>query len=1166
MKKLLVVAALSLAFTVRAELHRHEAGAGQTITIGYGAGAQDPGNSGSQQSCYYDIHDGGILRYDTTQDTSTIWNPIVATNGLAVLDVTGWPTGTGHDLILNGGVYTAGGKGYLQIKGLSQAQVYIGSSSAGSFASTGVTDIRRVDFVDADGNPVQKTVYYHTANLAGIVTNATWKMVGNQHHRLVGNVPVLPGTEYTVTGNALYIGNGAAVGADQTITVGSGNKTLAFWAANIVCDPTLQDGIARPFAAVSAKTRLDVSFSAVLSDSTVKMSFGDADTSVKFGGTVTGAGKVSIKANRVNDEIDGTIGVPVEIGSGTTLTLGDGASLAKLVPADATVGIRVLSGTATLNDLTGTITLSGEGKTESFLDVTGAPEGATIIEETTATVLFNGSVTPTGNVMIRTLPDGRREIRFGADASQLPALATPYEAYEMGDGSIYTKVPANANLRASEGVTATVRTDGADGDAVSLSLRGGTVALGTSPAYWFDFSRTNTLRRIGEGTTTQYLDRNFIERCVDWRQPDADRSLWNRRCYNTTFDYQDGVMPIPVWNGLNGKTYLSFGNAGNSRRLPTSDGVGWNKMKGIPAQMVIMVFGSQNGGGKAMVATDLGRLVRSGTTLNDPIANTDDYDVWLDGEKVQPTTTKFNGGWQVVSVDLKGAEFRGLGFRAVLSTDETYGGQDYAEVLVFTNAVSDRVRCETEAYLAKKWGISTYSAAAMGQAEAAKTTVNAEGAGTIEATTAGTLELGGNFAGTVRLNGGALTVKDAPLPYTEDTLPSENCAGWYDPDDDATTCRVRDLDPSEPDYNLDGIRLLYDRFNPKTEGKGILVGVGRRMPLGKELALGFGVMRNWMDFDGTVDRDGTKNGNCLRTMAYSSSTHYASLGNGSAVNTTIGTGFIVLDSSRTNCSPIMTVVAGNSGDFRKRTDGTAGAAIWQGSTADTVKTGETRLNGVVVDHTKGFTGCPEVLAFRPTDTATAAVFGSYNDTEGKVTNGEGLLMGEMLLYKTALTDEQTERIEGYLMRKWFGILPPTCVDPREATVAGFGTVKVDDIAKLPRFDAAFVGEVSVAAEAASGRFCVTINPETDEVVGGLVTPEATVTLPAACTLTVDFSPVPEDLAGKRSWTVFDCKGYSAPVEWTLVFANPSLAAKFRFVRQGNAILVKPQCGLMLIFK
>lgn len=1169
MKKLLVVAAVSLVLAVQAEpVHRHEAGAGQTITIGYGAGAQDPGYSSpqaAQLSCYYDLHDGGTLRYyDAQGRTSTIWNPIVATNGLAVLDITGWPQKT--DISLNGGIYTAGGKGYLRIKGYNGQDLYVGSSTSDGYAYTTVTDVRRIELVDDTDQPINHIIYYRAANLTGVVTNNSWRMTANTMHRLMGDAAVLPEAAYTTTDTALYIGSDAAVGADQTLTV---NNTLGFWPIETVCDPDLGDGLCRPFAAVTRTgARLTVGCSVVL-QAGAKMSLANSSAKVTFNGTVSGAGSVSIGAGHTDDVFGGTVSVPVQAASGVLLSLGDGASLARFEPADATVGIKVLTGTASLADLTGTVTLSGEGKAASFLNVTGAPEGATIIEDATATVLFDGSATPVGNVLIRALPDGRREIRFGKDASQLPALATPYEAYELGNGAVFENVPANVNLRANEGVTATVRTDGTEGDSVSLSLRGGTVALGTSPAYWFDFSRTNTLRRIGEGTTTDYLDRDFIERCVDWRQPDADRSLWNRRCYGTTFDYVDSVMPIPVWNGLNGKTYLSMGEVGR-RRLPFSDGQGYNTFVALPAQMVIMVYGATNGGGWSMVAADSSALTRPGATLDDPIAPNDDYPVWLNGESVKPSEAKFVNGWQVISIQMNGLGFRGLGFKNVLGVTTDFGGQDYAEVLVFTNAVSERVRCEVETYLAKKWGISGYSATAMAQVEAAKTTVIAEGAGTVEATGAGTLELGGNFAGTVRLNGGALTVKDAPLPYTEETLPSENCVGWYDPDDSATMRRVRDLDLSVTTYDPDGMRLLYDRFNPNpASGDSVVVGVGSRMPKVRELARGYGETRNWMDFDGTEDPTTpvSKSGNSLRIAAYNPNTKYATIDGALAVkNTTIGTGFVVIDSSRPTFTPVISVVAGDSGDIRSRTTFGTGAAIWQGSTADKVKSGETRLNGVAVDQTKGYTGCPEVLAFRPTAAATAAVFGAYKDTEGKITHDEALLMGEAILYSTKLSDEDTARIEGYLMRKWFGILPPTCVDPRAATVAGFGTVKVDDIAKLPRFDAAFAGEVSVAAGAASGSFNVTINPETGEVVGGLVTPEATVTLPAACTLTVDFSPSPEALAGKRGWTVFDCKDYAAPVEWTLAFANPSLAAKFKFVRKGNAIQVKPQNGLMLILR
>lgn len=223
---------------------------------------------------------------------------------------------------------------------------------------------------------------------------------------------------------------------------------------------------------------------------------------------------------------------------------------------------------------------------------------------------------------------------------------------------------------------------------------------------------------------------------------------------------------------------------------------------------------------------------------------------------------------------------------------------------------------------------------------------------------------------------------------------------------------------------------------------------------------------------------------------------------------------------------------------------------------------------MTVNQAKGFNKCPEVLAFRPTANATAAFFGNYNDNEKKVTTDQALLMGEVLLYSSTLTDADTQRIEGYLMRKWFGILPETCVDVSAATIAGTGTVVIPDFANVPKFDADFEGAVSVAAGEATGVFEVTIDPETDTVTGALVAPNANVTLPADCTIRVTVTSKPRHPDRMdRSWTVFSCKALPEGVSLKWEFAGTIGEPKVKFVRSGNRIdVVAPYPGLAIIVK
>lgn len=72
----------------------------------------------------------------------------------------------------------------------------------------------------------------------------------------------------------------------------------------------------------------------------------------------------------------------------------------------------------------------------------------------------------------------------------------------------------------------------------------------------------------------------------------------------------------------------------------------------IAPKLVIMVYGSQDGGGGAVIAANDGSFARAGTTLDDAIlpAGTDDVDLWVDGVKTPGQTAKFSGSWQVISI------------------------------------------------------------------------------------------------------------------------------------------------------------------------------------------------------------------------------------------------------------------------------------------------------------------------------------------------------------------------------------------------------------------------------------------------------------------------------------------------------------------------------------
>ena len=1167
MKRLIAAVVVLSALVSSADLvHRHEAGAGQTIEIGYGAAAQDPGHTGGRLTCYYDLHDGGVLKYASTT-SSTIWNPIVATNGLAVIDLSAIKSA---NITLQGGIWTDGGKGWVRVKG--PTLIGVGATTSGQLSATGPTDVLHVEFVDENDQPITGAVAYKTVNLQAVVTNCSWTIGRNETERLMGDGPVLAANPFEQYAQTLVVGSAAAVASDQTVKVKDG-RTLMFHPTSVIFNDQSTAGIPRPFTVVENEERLTLSFPIELTKGSI-VAFSNTAAAVTFGGAVTGDGQVVIDKNRTSDVLSGMIGVPVVVRTGATLTLANGASLARFEPADDSSVLKVGAGTASLSDFPPRIVVTGVGEDVSILNLTGDVTGKAIITDGTVSFTFGGSSDLPPGTMRTTFPDGRILYNFcGAgptvDASEFETLPTPYDAYAAVDGKTYVNLAEGVNLRADADVAAAVRPQG--GETVTLSLSNGTFTVGNPDAwkknvdYWFDVSQTNLTRLVGEGFWADAGPHNcfapgqpYIERVLDCRGDEGPFKLWNIRGYNDNPFTLNAVYPYLCEDETTGLHYLNFGvkNATASRRIPIT--TAGKTETSVPATLVTMVFGSHQGGGWALVGTKTGAFERSSTDVSAGIVQTKHKDVWVDGVKLDDPTASntLNGGWQVISIDTSGLDVNGFGWIKAWNDKSTHGGQRYGEILIFTNAVSELTRCEAEAYLAKKWGIAAFSDAALKAARAADstpvTTVDASGVGTIRAVGSAPLALGGNFAGTVVLGGGKLTVKDVPMPFTEETLPLENCVGWYDPDDAATRRRIRDFDPIPSAYSdePDGLRLLYNRANPEPAADdAVLVGTGRRMPKAVLKALGYGPERIWADFDGTGG-----NGKNWRISKFDPTIDYANFGTVPTLkSTSVATGFVVIDSRRTLFTPIQTDVGGTGGDITARKD--TDTAVWSELSSAKVRNGETRLNGRTVDQAKGFSKCPELLSFRPTSAVSAAVFGNYNDTDGKTTKDQALLMGETILYSTKLSDADTVRVEGYLMRKWLGLMPPTCVDVTGATVSGTGAVEVAEFAKAPKIDPAFVGTVSLAAAEASGVFEVTIDPETNAVVGGFVAPEASVALPASCTLNVKFTSRPTGAADKE-WTVFACKELTSATNWTLSFEDDVNPNRVQFVQVGSTITVK----------
>ena len=179
----------------------------------------------------------------------------------------------------------------------------------------------------------------------------------------------------------------------------------------------------------------------------------------------------------------------------------------------------------------------------------------------------------------------------------------------------------------------------------------------------------------------------------------------------------------------------------------------------VDAEYFVTVFGSQAGGGRAVVGNESGAFARNGYGSSAAKATqyniaTNAFETYVDGTAVNPTATTFNGGWQIISMKTDGKSVQGLGFGSTGSsaTPSDRGYCNYAEVLVFSEALTERERKDVEKYLADKWDIEI----SHGGVEPLPQELTLSGTGTITLTADTTIH--GTFGGNINVNGHALTI------------------------------------------------------------------------------------------------------------------------------------------------------------------------------------------------------------------------------------------------------------------------------------------------------------------------------------------------------------------------------------------------------------------------
>ena len=738
---------------------------------------------------------------------------------------------------------------------------------------------------------------------------------------------------------------------------------------------------------------------------------------------------------------------------------------------------------------------------------------------------------------------------------------TPQSILVGTDSRTIANLPSSCAVSAAAGKSVTVFNE----NGAEINVKEGSVAVSGAwrelPVLWLDASATDTLHGLGMEALPRFKDKvgndpadiymttytnglKLVEGWVDWRGRDFYRGF-NTRLYNDVNNKNWSPVPqcypCAVPNGLNGLTYLHFstyGGAGVSgkpytnidgttladgsqiRRMPFCQSGTITEAR-IPATLVTMVFGSQQGGGAAILGTATGAFNRTASTHDASITVNASADVWVNGVKVDPTTTKFSGGWDVITVDATGYEVNGLGW---LKDYSTAGGQNYAEVIIYTNAFTSAMRVSAERYLAKKWGLlDRYQ----GGTEIEKVKVRTQGdAAAVQAVDEVELTLGGRYSGAVTLDGGTLTV-DEPLAPAFSELPTQGRVGWFDPDNEDGLYIVNAGAKRPQEVQSVYLNGVY----PTAQSPLFLWTPETRRPQWKREARGMGPVRGWMDFN-DPEPTAAYTGNSLRPRNYPD-TKPEFTGGGTGITVPVKTVLLAMDSSKGGGAPIS---AGGVNAGRFADDYTA--PIWPpqsdtahhgnlGGVTDTMRNGVTRLDGVQVANptVTGFNGRPEVLSLTTSTAWNLASFGNISNTEEG--RQQGTILGEIFLYSDALSDADRLKVEAYLMDKWIGKLPTGYSDLRSATVAGSGTVSAPDVAQLPKATVGFSGMLK--ADSATTGFAFTID---GDVLGGAInTPETVYDIPAA-------TPISIKANGKilpGDYTLISCKGFARTMVWQLGF-------------------------------
>ena len=581
-----------------------------------------------------------------------------------------------------------------------------------------------------------------------------------------------------------------------------------------------------------------------------------------------------------------------------------------------------------------------------------------------------------------------------------------------------------------------------------------------------------------------------------------------------------------------------------------------------------MVFGSQQGGGKALLGTpnssSTARPNRE-NGLDQPwiASQAANFSLVVDGETVDPAAGTPNGGWQIVSLDmtLKTTTLNSLGAQTASGDSATAaGGQNYAEVLLFETAPTETERVACERYLAKKWGLTASYHGGMASSECRLNSTNAN----MSVTVFGDVNMTGVYKGTMNVDSRSSVSFARQMPTTtEANLPSTGRVGWFDPDFDMTR-KMRTTNVNRP-LELDGV--LCRTADGIDTSRGWFGGARgdeakNRSPWIDEGSRDNGPSRHWIVFRDIYDvaMGNPRYGNMLRyrTVDYSED----AMKNNASTSVNIQQAFMVLDTSAGGGTPLLDT-SDASGIVKARYGVNTAGDDWTTSihangskrkTEGVFLGGKAWLNKTQVNpYTHGFTGKPEVLTLETTGDFPAGFLAYYGKTDGgKESNFE--IIGEVIFYSAPLSAEDRAKVQDYLMYKWLGKMDNTVYsDASAATLSGSGRVTAggfDDPA-LPTLSA-FTGTLAVTNDLSF-------------TVGSPITCEHTVELPDACTITVDVPAQTES----GTYTLLSASSIVGGTNATLAF-TPAAEGKYegQLVLSANtlSIALKRLGGVTIIVR